>query len=269
VRTIGKLAGKVAIVTGARQGIGAGIAKVLARHDADVVLTDVSDSVAVTAQELSQEGLHATAYQMDVTNANQVDHVVKQVVDRFGRLDILVNNAGIYPRCELLEMSDDFLQKMFDVNIFGMFRCSRAVLPIMMKRRYGKIVNLSSVTGPLVADPAGGQTAYASTKAAVWGFTTALALEVAQYGINVNCVCPGHIDTPGGRKQTTTTNFPDKSLEELGKTIPMCRVGTPEEVGDLVAFLASDESKYMTGIHVIIDGGNIIQEIYRGPYSAK
>ncbi|MGA2972449.1 MAG: glucose 1-dehydrogenase [Candidatus Bathyarchaeia archaeon] len=266
---MGKLAGKVAIVTGARQGIGAGIAKVLARHDADVVLTDVSDSVAITAQELLEDGLHATAYQMDVTNAHQIDHVVKQVVDKFGRIDILVNNAGIYPRCELLEMSDDFLCKMFDVNVFGMFRCSRAVLLIMMKQRYGKIVNLSSVTGPLVADPAGGQTAYASTKAAVWGFTTALALEVAQYGINVNCVCPGHIDTPGGRDQTTAPSFPDKSLEELGKTIPMCRVGTPEEVGDLVAFLASDESKYMTGTHVIIDGGNIIQETYRGPYSAK
>lgn len=266
---MGKLAGKVAIVTGARQGIGVGIAKVLARHDAGVVLTDVSDSVTITARELLEDGLRVTPYQMDVTNTHQVDHVVKQVVDKFGKIDILVNNAGVYPRCELLEMSDDFLRKMFDVNVFGMFRCSRAVLPIMMKQRYGKIVNLSSVTGPLVADPAGGQTAYASTKAAVSGFTTALALEVAQYGINVNCVCPGHIDTPGGREQTTAPNFPDKSLEELGKTIPMCRVGTPEEVGDLVAFLASDESKYVTGTHVIIDGANTIQETYRGPYSAK
>jgi len=264
-----KLAGKVAIVTGAQQGIGAGIAKVLARHDAEVVLTDMLHSVAMTSQTLLEDGLHATAYQMDVTNGHQVDHVVKQVADKFGRIDILVNNAGIYPRCELLEISDDFLRKMFDVNVFGMFRCSRAVLPIMMKQRYGKIVNLSSVTGPLVADPAGGQTAYASTKAAVWGFTAALALEVAQYGINVNCVCPGHIDTPGGRDQTTAPNFPDESLEELGKTIPMCRLGTPEEVGDLVAFLASDESKYVTGTHVIMDGGNIIQETYRGPYSTK
>jgi NAD(P)-dependent dehydrogenase (short-subunit alcohol dehydrogenase family) len=204
-----------------------------------------------------------------VTSTQRVDQVVKQVADKFGRIDVLVNNAGIYPRCGLSEMSDDLLLRMFDVNVFGMFRCSRAVLPIMMKERYGKIVNLSSVTGPLVAEPAGGQTAYASTKAAVWGFTTALALEVAQYGINVNCVCPGNIDTPGGREQTSAPNFPDKSLEELGRTIPICRVGTPEEVGDLVAFLVSDESKYMTGTHVVIDGGNIIQETYRGPYSPK
>jgi NAD(P)-dependent dehydrogenase (short-subunit alcohol dehydrogenase family) len=266
---MGKLAGRVAIVTGARQGIGAGIAKVLARHDAHVVLTDASDSVTTTAQGLSKDGLHASAYSMDVTNGQQVSHVVKQVMDELGRIDILVNNAGIYPRCDLLEMSDDFLRKMFDVNVFGTFRCSRAVLPTMMKQRYGKIVNLSSVTGPLVAEPRGGQTAYASTKAAVWGFTVALALEVAQYGINVNCVCPGNIDTPGGRNQTLDPNFPDKSLEELGRTIPMCRVGTPEEVGDLVAFLVSDESKYLTGTHVIIDGGNIIQETHRGPYSPK
>jgi NAD(P)-dependent dehydrogenase (short-subunit alcohol dehydrogenase family) len=266
---MGKLAGKVALVTGAGQGIGAGIANVLARHDADVVLTDISPSVAKTARQISEGGLHATAYQMDVTKTEQVENVVKQVIDKFGRTDILVNNAGIYPRCELLHMSDDFLQKMFDVNVFGMFRCTRAVAPIMMKQRYGKIVNLSSVTGPLVADPTGGQTAYASTKAAVWGFTTALALELAQYGINVNCVCPGHIDTEGGRDQTSDPNFPDRSLEELGRTIPMCRVGTVEEVGDLVAFLASDESSYLTGTHLIIDGGNVIQETYRGPYSQK
>lgn len=269
-RRMGNLAGKVAIVTGARQGIGAGIAEVLARHDADVVLTDVSDSVTVTAQDLSQDGLHATAYQMDVTKANEVDHVVERVADRFGRIDILVNNAGIYPRCELLEMSDDFLLKMFDVNLFGMFRCSRAVLPMMMKQRYGKIANLSSVTGPLVANVMGGETAYASTKAAVWGFTVALALEVAQYGINVNCVLPGDIDTPGGRDHLAAEpNFQYKSLEELGRAIPMCRLGTSEEVGDLVAFLVSDESQYITGTHVVIDGGNIIQETYRGPYSPK
>ena len=266
---MGKLTGKVAIVTGARQGIGAGIAEVLAKHDANVALTDVSGSVTTTAQELSESGLHATAYEMDVTNAQQVDQVIGQIDEKFGRIDILVNNAGIYPRSRLLEMSDDFLRKMFDVNVFGMFRCSRAVLPIMMKQRYGKVVNVSSVTGTSVADPAGGQTAYASSKAAVWGFTLALALEVAQYGINVNCVCPGHIDTPGGREQTSDSSFPDKSLEELGKTIPACRVGTPQEVGELVAFLASDDSKYVTGTQVIIDGGNIIQETYRGPYNPK
>jgi NAD(P)-dependent dehydrogenase (short-subunit alcohol dehydrogenase family) len=264
-----RLADKVAIVTGAWRGIGTGIASVLAENGARVILTDVSDAVEETAKEISGTGLNAVAFKMDVTSANQVDHVVKQVLTKFGTVDILVNNAGIYPRCDLADMSDDFLAKMFDVNVFGVFRCSRAVLPAMTKQKYGKIVNMSSVTGPMVGDPRGGQTAYAATKAAVLGFTVALALEVAQYGINVNCICPGHIETPGGRDQTLEPGFPDKTMEELGRTIPFCRVGKPEEVGDLVAFLVSDESKYLTGTHIVIDGGNILQETYRGPYVRK
>lgn len=264
-----KLADRVAIVTGAQRGIGAGIAKVLAKHGAHVVLTDMSDAVKETAEDISRAGLKAMALKMDVTDTDQVNSAVKQVLNQFGRIEILVNNAGIYPRCELVNMSDEFLHKMFDINVFGMFRCARAVLPTMMKQRYGKIVNISSVTGPMVADPSGGQTAYAATKAAVWGFTTALALEVAQCGINVNAVCPGHIDTPGGREQTAQAEVSDRSVEDLGRTVPMGRLGTPEEVGDLVAFLVSDESKYLTGTHVTIDGANIIQETYRGPYTPK
>ena len=264
-----KLSDKVAIVTGAQRGIGAGIARALARHGAQVILTDISDAVTKTAEDIAKAGQQASALKMDVTSTDEVNNVVNQVLTQFGRIDILVNNAGIYPRCELVNMTDEFLRKIFEVNVFGMFRCARAVLPTMMKQRYGKVVNVSSVTGPLVADPTGEQTSYAATKAAVWGFTTALALEVAQYGINVNAVCPGYVDTPGGRGQTTESDFPDKSLEELGRTIPMSRLGTPEDVGELVAFLVSDEARYMTGTHLVIDGGNIIQETYRGPYSQR
>jgi len=206
---------------------------------------------------------------MDVTQTAQVNGVVQEVLSKFGRIDILVNNAGIYPRRNLVDISDQFLHEMFDVNVFGMFRCARAVLPVMMKQRYGKIVNMSSVTGPMVADASGGQTAYAATKAAVSGFTVALALEVAQYGINVNCICPGYIDTLGGREQTLEPGYPDQSMDALARTIPMCRLGTPEEVGELVAFLASDESSYLTGTRVVIDGGNTLQETYRGPYTSR
>ena len=262
-----KLTNKVAIVTGAWRGIGAGIAQVLAREGAKVILTDLSEAVQETAQEISNAGHSAIAFKMNVSDTDQVNRVVQEAWTKFGRVDILVNNAGIYPRCNLIDMSDVFLRTMFDVNVYGMFRCARAVLPIMMKQRYGKMVNMSSVTGPFVADPTGRQTAYAASKAAVLGFTTALALEVAQYGVNVNCICPGHIDTPGGREQTSEPGYPDKDVERLGSTIPMCRLGTPEEVGELVAFLASDESKYLTGRHIVIDGGNIIQETYRGPYT--
>ncbi len=265
-----KLGDRVAIVTGAARGIGAGIARVLAENGANVILTDLLKEVAQTASAMQSQGYTAQSYTMDVTNSHQVNQVVSEVLIKYRKIDILVNNAGIYPRCNLTEMSDEFLQKMFDINVFGMFRCTRAILPGMLQRKYGKILNMSSVTGPFVADASGGQTAYASSKSAVWGFTTALALETAQYGINVNCLCPGHIDTPGGEDQTKTdSKFPDRTLADLGRTVPQGRMGTPEEVGRLALFLVSDDAAYITGTHVVIDGGNIIQETYRGPYIPK
>jgi hypothetical protein len=264
-----RLEGKVAIVTGAWRGNGAGISRVLARHGAYVVLTDVADAVENTAEDIRKAGQKALAFKMDVTKTDEVNLVVQQVFEKLGRIDILVNNAGIYPSKDLIDTSDEFLHKIFDINVFSMYRCARAVLPIMMKQRYGKIVNLSSVTGPIVSDPKGGYTSYAATKAALWGFTIALALEVAQYGINVNCVCPGFIDTPGVRTQCPKDEDPVKFVERIGRNIPMCRLGTPEEVGELVLFLASDESRYITGTHVVIDGGNILQETFGGPYTPK
>lgn len=258
-----RLEGRIAIVTGAWKGIGTGISRILARHGAYVALTDVSESVEETAEEMRGEGLEAVAFKMDVTKMDEVDRVVRRVMERFGRIDILVNNAGIYPRMRLVDMTEDFLFNIFDINVFGMFRCAKAVLPTMMRQRYGKIVNMSSVTGPIVGTPSGGQTAYAATKAAVKGFTVALALEVAQYGINVNCVYPGYIDTP------TAWGLRGKGAEDFGRKIPMCREGTPEDVGELVLFLVSDESKYITGTHIVIDGGNILQEEFLGPYTPK
>jgi hypothetical protein len=262
-----KLENRVALVTGAARGIGAGIARVLAENGATVILTDSSEEVTQTSSAIQKPGYATASYTMDVTNSHQVEEVVSGALRKYQKIDILVNNAGIYPRCKLTDMSDEFLQKMFDINVFGVFRCTRAILPGMLQRRYGKILNMSSVTGPLVADGSGGQTAYASTKSAVWGFTVALALETAQYGINVNCLCPGHIDTPGGQEQTKTdVKFPDRTLGDLGHTVPLGRMGTPEDVGKLALFLVSDDAAYITGTHVVIDGGNIIQETYRGPY---
>jgi len=265
-----KLENRIALVTGAARGIGAGISRVLAENGASVILTDSSEEVMRTSDAIQNQGFTAASYKMDVTDSRQVDEVASAVLRKYQRIDILVNNAGIYPRCKLTEMTDKFLQELFDINVFGVFRCTRAILPGMVQRRYGKILNVSSVTGPFVADGSGGQTAYASTKSAVWGFTVALALENAQYGINVNCLCPGHIDTPGGQEQTETdVKFPDRNLTDLGHTVPLGRMGTPEDVGKLALFLVSDDSAYITGTHVVIDGGNIIQETYRGPYFAK
>ena len=266
-----RLEGKIAVVTGAMQGIGAGVSRVLARNGATVILTDVSPKVEETARSIAEMGYAAEHHVMDVTDPEQVSEVFKEITVRHGRVDVLVNNAGIYPRRKLVEMDEEFLHRMFEINLFGMFRCARAVLPGMMERRYGKIVNMSSVTGPMVGAPVGGQTAYGATKAAVIGFTKALALETAQHGINVNTILPGYIHSPSayGLRGSEEADDAEEKMREFGYKIPMGRQGTPEDVGNLVLFLASDESSYLTGSEIVIDGGNILQEEYLGPYKPK
>jgi NAD(P)-dependent dehydrogenase (short-subunit alcohol dehydrogenase family) len=266
-----RLEGKVALVTGAAQGIGAGISRVLATNGAVVVLTDVLEAVKETAAALRGEGFEAHGWAMDVTDKGHVNGVVERIIEKHGKIDILVNNAGVYPRQKLVEMDDAFMTRVFEINVFGMFRCARAVLPGMKERRYGKIVNLSSVTGPKVGTPAGGQTAYAATKSAVQGFTVALALETAQYGVNVNCVMPGYIESRSawGLRGSEGEVDPETAMKKFGLKIPWGRQGTPEEVGDLVLFLASEESRYITGASMVIDGGNTLQEEFLGPYPPK
>lgn len=266
-----RLEGKLAVVTGSAQGIGAGIARILASNGATVCLADIQDSVEQTAETIQAAGGMAGAYKMDVTKAESVEAAFAKIVKDHGRVDILVNNAGIYPRRKLVEMDEEFLHRLFEINVFGMFRCAKVVLPGMIERRYGKIVNMSSVTGPMVGTPAGGQTAYGSSKAAVIGFTKALALETAQFMINVNCILPGYVYSPsafGIRGSTGGVNT-EAAMREFGRKIPMCRQGSPEDVGNLVLFLASDEASYLTGSEIVIDGGNILQEEYLGPYSPK
>lgn len=265
-----RLEGRIAVVTGAMQGIGAGVSRVLARNGATVVLTDVSPRVEETARRIAEDSHSAESLVMDVTDPEQVSKVFKEITARHGRVDILINNAGIYPRRRLVEMDEEYLHRMFEVNVFGMFRCAKAVLPGMMERRYGKIVNVSSVTGPMVGAPGGGQTAYGATKAAVIGFTKALALETAQHGINVNAILPGYIHSPSavGLRRGDAGDAEER-MRKFGYKIPMGRQGTPEDVGNLVLFLTSDESSYLTGSEIVIDGGNILQEEYLGPYKPK
>ena len=266
-----RLEDRVALVTGAAQGIGAGVSRVLAEHGATVILTDISDALKATAKEITDTGGKAESYKMDVTDTGEVNRVVEEVLGGHGKIDILVNNAGIYPRRKLVEMPEEFLMKMFEINVFGVFRCTKAVLPSMMERRYGKIINMSSVTGPMVGSPAGGQTAYASSKSAVHGFTVGLALEVAQYGINVNSIMPGYVHSPSafGTRGAAEGMDAEEAMREFGLRIPMLRQGSPEDVGNAVLFLASDESSYLTGIYIVVDGGNILQEEFLGPYEPK
>jgi NAD(P)-dependent dehydrogenase (short-subunit alcohol dehydrogenase family) len=257
---MGRLENKIAMVTGAARGNGEGISRVLAKEGATVVLTDILDLVQETAEGIVRQGNTAISFKMDVTKTSEVTQVVQTTIEKFGRIDILVNNAGVVRLMPLVDMPDEVRDRIFEINIKGAFICSKAVLPGMMAQKYGKIINISSVSGPLVADQ--GECAYAATKAALWGFTRALAFEVAQYGINVNAVCPGWILTEmarQGAKGTNPTN-PEQVLQQLADTIPMKRLGTIEEVGAVVAFLASDETKYITGTPIIIDGGSTIPE---------
>jgi len=257
---MGTLEGKIAIVTGAARGNGEGAAQVMAREGATIVLTDILDLVHKTAKSISDHDYKAVSHEMDITKTHEVNQVTRKILAQFGKVDILVNNAGVARLASLTQLTDEDRDKMFDVNIKGTFICTQTVLPSMIERRYGKIINISSVTGLLVADL--GECAYATTKAAIWGFTRALALEVAPYGINVNAICPGMIDTPLVEQTARETNpkDPQNVIRRLAKGIPMGRLGTIEELGELVAFLASDRSRYITGTPIIIDGGSTIPE---------
>jgi NAD(P)-dependent dehydrogenase (short-subunit alcohol dehydrogenase family) len=257
-----KLLDKVALVTGAAEGNGSGIAKVLASHGAHVILTDIQDKVFDTAKALASAGYRVSAFKMDVAKYYEVVKVVKEAIDECGQIDILVNNAGIIRLAPFLDMSDAVRDQIFSVNFFGVWNCAKAVLPYMIKQNYGKIINMSSVTGTMVADA--GETAYAATKAAIWGFTKALAFEVAKHHITVNAICPGYILTPMAELIARESNpdNPKAVLDGIAQAIPAGRLGTTEELGDLAAFLASDDSRYITGTQIVIDGGSTLPETF-------
>ena len=257
---MGKLDGRTAVVTGAAMGNGEGIARVLAGHGAHVALWDVSDRVFETAQAIKAEGLRASAYRVDVTRFDTCRQAVDDIIAKCGRIDILCNNAGVIRLAGFLEMSDDIRDFHFDVNIKGVWNSTKAVLPVMKAGRYGRIVVMSSVTGPMVADA--GETAYATTKAALWGFTKALAREVAADNITVNAICPGYILTPMAEQIAKESNAenPRAVIDGISAGVPMGRLGSITEIGELAAFLASDESSYSTGTRIVIDGGSTLPE---------
>ena len=246
---MGNLAGQVAVVTGASRGIGRAIALSLASEGAKVVVNYASSSEAADAlvQDIETKGGEAIALQANVSQADQVDILIKAAMDKWGRVDILVNNAGITKDTLLLRMKPEDWQAVIDLNLTGVFLCTRAVAKIMLKQKSGRIVNIASVAGQM-GNP--GQANYSAAKAGVIGFTKTVAKELASRGITVNAVSPGFI---------ATDMTADLAAEGILQFIPLGRYGKPEEVAGMVRFLAADPAAaYITGQVFNVDGGMVM-----------
>ena len=246
-----KLSNQVAIVTGAGQGMGAATAKRLATEGAAIIVSDINESKARRiADEINACGHRAMPVKTDVTKEVDVTSVVERAVDNYGSVSILVNNAGILYPTRINYVTKAEWDEVIDVNLNGTFLCSMAALPIMKEKGYGRIVNMSSSAGRSVSTLGGVH--YTAAKAAVLGFTRAMAKEVAPFGITVNAVCPGLIDTEMVRAECT----PER-IQGYEASFPISRLGTPEEVAQLVLFLVTD-SQYITGASIDINGGDLM-----------
>lgn len=255
-----RLENRVAIVTGGAMGNGLGIVKVFLKNGADVIILDYAKELNETLEELKKEYQKVSGIQVDIRDEIKLHNIVEEIIQEKGKIDILVNNAGVAKLVPFLEMTDEIRDYHFDINIKGTWNVTKEVLPYMKKQKYGRIVNLSSVTGPMVADS--GEVAYATTKAALMGFTKALAIEVVEDNITVNAIQPGYIMTPMVEKiaKDSDSKNPQSVVDGIAEGIPMKRLGTIEELGYLALFLASDESSYITGQGFVIDGGSTLPE---------
>lgn len=254
---MGTLTGKVAFITGSAMGNGEGIARCMAEKGATVLLADINDKVFETAKSI---GECAHAYKLDITKYEEVKAAADDAIAKFGHVDILVNNAGVARFVDCRDMSDELRDFHYRVNVCGVWNCTKAFINHMIDRKYGRIVNLSSTTGPLVSDP--GMMAYAMSKGAVLAFTKATAMDVAKLGITANAILPGYILTPMVRHSAEETNpdDPQSVIDGIGAGVPMGHLGDPKDIGYAACYLASDEAAYVTGTSILVDGGLTLPE---------
>lgn len=245
------LKGKCAIVTGAAKGIGKAIALKLASLGANIVLNYRSseEKAIETENEIKALGVEVLRVKGDISNISDVENLINTAKEKFGKIDIMVNNAGITKDTLILRMKEEDFDSVINVNLKGVFNCLKTITPVMVKQREGKIINLSSVVG---LSGNAGQVNYAASKAGVIGMTKSLAKEVGARGITVNAVAPGFIETD------MTEVLGDKFKEEAKKSIPLKRLGKPEDVANVVAFLASEDANYITGQVIQVDGGMVM-----------
>lgn len=242
-----KLAGKVAVITGGARGIGHSTAVKFAAEGARVAVCDINpELMQQTLAEIGSKGGEAAGHSVDVTNKQQIAAMVKGVMSRWGRIDCVVNNAGIVMDAQLKNMTDDQFDRVIDINLKGVYNCTRAVVDIMLAQQSGVILTTSSIVG-LYGNF--GQTNYAASKFAVIGMTKTWARELGRKGIRANAVCPGFVETP------IIKQMPEQVLQDMAKRVPCGRLGRPEEVANVFAFLASDEASYINGAVISVDGG--------------
>ena len=255
MNTGNKFEGRVALITGAAQGIGKAIALKMGREGASLALLDLDEKVHKLAKQLEGEGVPCSAFKVDVGEERDVEDAVKEIIGRFRKLDIVVNNAGLVRPAPFEGVVEDDWDAVIRVNLKGGFFCVRHALPHMKEQHYGKIVSIGSRASLGKVD----RTVYSTTKAGIIGLTRTLALELAPHNINVNNVAPGPIAT----ELFTAANPPGSpKTEAILKSVPLGRVGQPEDVANLVAFLASDEAGFITGQTVFICGGLTIGGVY-------